>query len=251
MLWSPPPLSKPLNHKCSIVAAPVAMHRVRREEFDMRWFQVVVALLGGVLCEGLRVLLYLLDAMPYDGGRPYTLPTPLLGNVLVLAPVVVIPVLAVVVRLLGARWSRSVSAAFVTYIGGVATYQFTRSLRAFSPFGGYAFQRHEVQVLTLLVGGVILCIGLVMRNPAYPRWTLAVLIGACFLGYQAAVNRGSLVGYGNVPWFYPATYIVTCTIYGLILALAWRKPVNDLGTGTYRLGKGDAAPAAAPERPLS
>ena len=220
----------------------------------MRWFQVVIALAGGVLCEGLRVLLYIVQAMPYNARRFYTLPTPLSPDLWVFAPLFVIPVLMVILRLLGADWRRSIGAAFLTYIGGASTYQFTQSLKSLFAIGGTGsvFQNYEVQVLTLIMGAGILCLGLVVRNPTYPRWTVPVLLVACLFGWIGAANREGLlgfVGYDTIQWFYhyQAAYIITCTVYGLILVLAWRKPVDDLGTGTYRLGKGGDVPAIAPD----
>ena len=214
----------------------------------MRWFQVVIALAGGVLCEGLRVFLYVLDVMPYSEPYAYTLPSRPSIDVWMIAPVVVIPLVAVVLRLVGARWPRSVGAAFVAYLAGASTYQFTDSLRFF----GSVFVRPEVQVLTLIVGGVILCLGLVVRNPAYPRWTVPMLLGACLFGYIGTTNYSGLlgfVGYRTRQWsyHYQAAYIITCTVYGLILVVTWRKPVDGLGTGAYRLGKGGDVPAIAPD----
>ena len=211
----------------------------------MRWFQVVVALLGGVVCKGVRVLLYVLRAMPYNGRRPFTLPAQLPDDLSLGAAVIVIAFLTVVLLLVGARLPHAVGGAFLAYLIGFCTYEFTRSLSFFSPL----FQNYEVQVFTLIVGGGILCGGLVVGNPAYPRWTPPVLFGTTVLGCIAAVNV--IRTYSDWAWLNQSTYIVACTVYGLILVLAWRKPVEDtLGEGEYALGKGGDAPAVAPERPV-
>ena len=216
----------------------------------MRWYQVVIALLGGVLSEGMRVLLYVLDVMPYGGPYAYTLPSRPGMTLWLVAPLVVIPLVVIVLRGVGASWQRSVAVAVVAYLGGYSTYQFISSLTPLFSIGGSGsvFQNPEEQMLTLIISGMILCCGLVVRNPSYPRWTVPVLVGVCLLGYFGAVEVLPSI-YSGRRWWYQLPYIITGTVYGLILVVAWRRPVEDLGTGDYTIGEDGAAPATTPERP--